>query len=415
MNLVSNLFKQIRHKRARVGIIGIGYVGRALAEATSSSGFKTLGFSRSEEKVARMNAENSNTNFQATVDLSHLAKCDIIALCVPTPIHDDKTPDLRPLEQALLNTARFLRKGQLVIIESSIAAGTTRKVALPLLLQSGLKSEDFFLAFSPERVDPGNKIFTFRDIAKIVAGINTDSTKLAAEFYRKVVKNVVEVSNLETAEMAKLLENTFRFVNISLINELVNYTNALGVDIHEVISAASTKPFGFLPHYPGPGIGGHCIPVDPYYLLDDARKHAIPLTLIEQAGRINDTQPERVVERAQEILNLTNGEKKTHAILLIGISYKPDIDDIRESPALKIWKLLQGKGHAISYHDPFVSRLNGSVSIELSPYAIDKHDLTIVTTHHSSISYQTLIDCNKPILDTRNVFESMIHPNIFRL
>ncbi|MDO8658243.1 MAG: nucleotide sugar dehydrogenase [Candidatus Levybacteria bacterium] len=418
MSSGSDLFKKIKDKKAKIGIIGVGYVGSALAKVSYSSGFEVLGFTRKEKKAKEIN-DLGIKNYKAATNISLLTHCDIICICVPTPIHPDKSPDLEPFKSALLNITHYLRRGQLIIIESTIAPGTTRNFALKILLESGLKIErDFFLSFSPERIDPGNEKITFEDMPKVVAGFGKQSTRLVEKFYKSIVKKVVVVSNLETAEMSKILENTFRLVNISLINELTKYTNNLGINMWEVITAASTKPFGFLPHYPGPGVGGHCIPVDPYYLLNDAKKRGISLKIIEHAGLVNDQQPVKVVNQALEILKKTNGkngEKKKNKILLIGVSYKPDISDIRESPALKIWELFKKHGHSVSYHDPHVSHINGFVSQKLSRNVINQHDLIIITTNHTNINYQNLIKYKKTILDTRNVFNGHKNGYVIRL
>lgn len=410
--IAKELLKKITSKKAKVGIVGMGYVGSALSDLTISSGFTTIGFVRAPEKAVKINNQKKK-KLSGTTDRSLLASCDIIAICVQTPIHEDKTPDLRFLEDSLTQVSSYLRTGQLAIIESSISVGTTRAIALPILEKSKLKAEkDFYLAFSPERVDPGNKQFKLGDIPKVVAGLDTDSKALITAFYSKVFKKVVQVSSLEAAEMTKLLENTFRLINISLINELKCYTDTLGIDMYEIVNAAATKPFGFLAHYPGPGIGGHCIPVDPYYLLDDAKKRGVELKLLEQAGKINDSQPIKVVEKTLEILKHKNKGAK---ILLVGISYKPDIDDTRESPAFKIWELLQSHGFSVSYHDPYVPRINGFFSEELSAKAINEHDLIIIITNHSNINYEVLHKSKKLILDTRNVFNGLALPNVYRI
>ena len=408
--------EKIRNKKAKIGIVGVGYVGTALMLAALDKDYKVLGFSRSIAKVRKLN-RLGDKKFRATNDFSKLASCDIICICVPTPIHEDKTPYLGPLDGALEKVATYLQKGQLIIIESSIGVGMTRKIALKTLeaktkLRAGI---DFFLAYSPERVDPGNNKFSFKNIPKVVAGLDDTSKRLATNFYKNIVNRVVPVSSLEVAEMSKLLENTFRLVNISFINELANYTKAVGIDIWEVVDAASSKPFGFLPHYPGPGVGGHCIPVDPYYLLHDARKRNIKLSLVEEAGRINDEQTEKVVKRAVEILKETNGENKPHRILLIGLAYKPDVSDVRESAALKILSKLQRLGFSVSYHDPHIPHINGIASKELTENVLDKHDLIIIITNHSTIDYATLLKCQKPILDTRNVLKYLANPHVFHI
>ena len=410
------LVQKIQKKRAIIGVVGIGYVGSALGLAAAAAGFNVIGFGKTKVNIDKIN-NLKHKRFFATHRMSELAKCDIICICVPTPIYKNKKPDLRALRSATGNVARFLRAGQLITIESSVAPGTTKNIVLPLLLSSHLGIEkDFFLAFSPERVDPGNKQYRFTNIPKVVAGVGPYSKKLAVKFYERIVQKVVPVSNLETAEMVKMLENTFRFINISFINELTNYTNILNIDMWEVVNAAATKPFGFLAHYPGPGVGGHCIAVDPYYILHDAKKRGIKLNMIREAGKLNDLQPARVVERALEILK-KKGTKKgaKKKILLIGVTYKPNVSDTRESAALHIWSLLHKYGHTISYHDPYIPQINGSSSQLLSKELIEKNDLVIIATHHGSINYHAILESNTPILDTRNVFNKHNVPHVFRV
>ena len=309
MNSVKILLRKITSKQAKVGIVGMGYVGSALASLVTEAGFNTLGFVRRKEKAERINREKK-IRLKATTDTKLLKTCDVILVCVQTPIHTNKTPNLRFLQNATLQVSRYLRKGQLVIIESSVPVGTTRNIVLSLLQKSRLKKTvDFFLACSPERVDPGNKKFELKKIPKVVAGLDKNSKDLTITFYKQVIKKVVPVSSLETGECVKLLENTFRLVNISLVNEFADYTKSLGVDVWEVVKACSTKPFGFLAHYPGPGVGGDCIPVVPYYILNDAKSRDINLSIIKQACKVNDKQPRKVVKRALEILNSTNSKK----------------------------------------------------------------------------------------------------------
>jgi UDP-N-acetyl-D-glucosamine dehydrogenase len=391
----------------------MGYIGNALASLVANAGFNTIGFVRKTEKAEKINREK-NIRLKATTDTKLLKTCDIILVCVQTPIHADKTPNLRFLEKAVLRASQSLRKGQLIIIESSVPVGTTRNVILPILQKSSLNKAgvDFFLAYSPERVDPGNKKFKLADIPKVVAGLDKNSKDLAITFYKQIIKKVIVVSTLETAEMVKLFENTFRLVNISMVNELADYTKNLGIDIWEVVKASSTKPFGFLAHYPGPGVGGDCIPVVPYYILNDAKKRGIKLRLIKQAGKINDKQPLKVVKRTLEILNSTNGRK--NKVLLLGVSYKPEVSDTRESPALRIWNILKRNGISVSYHDPYVPKVNGATSKRLSKETIGQHDMIIILTDHNSIKYSKFLNLKKPILDTRNVFKNR-HPNVFHI
>lgn len=414
MNFAKILSKKIALKKASVGVVGMGYVGLALAQTIAKAGFSVLGFVRKKEKANQINNKKIK-RIKATTEIKLLENCDIILVCVQTPIFADKTPDLSFLKKAMIQISQYLRKGQLVIIESSVPVGTTRNTVLPILLKSKLKAgNDFFLAYSPERVDPGNKKFALADIPKVVAALDKNSKALALMFYGKMIKKVVPVSSLETAEMVKLTENTFRLVNISFVNELADYTKSLGVDIWEVIKACSTKPFGFLAHYPGPGAGGDCIPVVPYFLLDDAKRRAVNLRLIDNACKINDHQPRKVVRHALEILNAAK-QKKKHKVLLLGVSYKPDVNDTRESPALRIWKILKRRGISVSYHDPFVPNINGFSSKNLSREIIEQHDMIIIVTNHSSIKYHKLQRFKKPILDTRNVFKNHKHPNVFRI
>lgn len=412
--MISKLLGKIKTRKARVGILGIGYVGSALGQASSSAGFKTLGFDIDRGKIDTLNKQKK-LKFTATADTSRLAECDIICICVSTPIHQNKTPNLGFLKSAILDVTQYLRKGQLIIIESTVGVGMTRNFAKLKLESSGLiLGKDFFLAFSPERIDLGNPKFNLGNTPKLVAGADKLSMDLAIEFYRAFIKHLVPVSTLETAEMAKLLENIFRFVNIGLVNELTEYARAWTIDMNEVVYAASTKPFGFLPHYPGPGIGGHCIPVDPYYLLDDARRKSISLGIINQAGKVNDERPKKVVQKALEILkNLSSNQP--YRILLVGVAYKTEVGDTRESPAFKIWKLLENRGAKVSYHDPYVSRINGINSSDLSLKTIIGHHLIIIITGHRAVDYKKIIKCQKPILDTQNVLREQNYPFIYHL
>lgn len=458
MNLLTNLTRKITTRKAKVGVIGMGYVGAALADIVIKQKFDTLGFVRTPERAEKINKLRKEY-LSATTDQTLLETRDIILICVQTPVDENKLPDLTALRKASKQVAKHLQKGQLIIIESSIATGTTRNVVLPILddNKDGLKAGvDFFLSFSPERVDPGNKNFDLNQIPKVVAGLSENDKKVAVLFYEQIMDHVVPVSSLETAELVKLFENTFRLINISLVNELATYAKSWNIDMFEVVNAASTKPFGFLPHYPSPGIGGHCIPVDPFYMLDDAKKRGIQLRLIEEAGKINDMQPVKVVTLASEILESgtahiktmdayhtlttinsyanqpialtgvkggldskklnSNGEvTKTQKVLLIGLAYKPDIDDVRESSSLKIWTLLEQQGYSVSYHDPFVPELNGSKSKELSEEVVMDHDMIIIATHHSNIDYVKLASYNKPILDTRHVYNGSKPPHVFYL
>lgn len=415
MENIEVLKDKIKNRKAIVGIIGMGYVGEALADLVVKAGYKTIGFVRDEYKVKKIN-DKKIPNLKGSTDQGKLYECDVVLVCVQTPIHTDKKPDLSYIKAATEQVRENIREGQLIVIESSIAPGTTRKIVYPILEKSGLHAgEGYFLSFSPERVDPGNPNFTLDQIPKVVAGIDEGSLNVAKEFYATILKRVVPVSSLEAAELVKILENTYRLVNISLVNEISEYSKKINVDIWEVINAAATKPFGFMPHYPGPGIGGHCIPVDPYYLIDDARERGIRLRLVEEAGKVNDTQPVKVVKKAITILNQSSKKSAIQKVLLIGISYKPDIDDPRESPALKIWKLFEEKGIKVSFHDPYINQVNGVLSTELSLKTLGEHDIVIITTNHSNVDYEMLISTHMPVLDTRNVYNGNATSYVFKL
>lgn len=461
MSSLETLSKKITSKKAKVGIIGMGYVGAALADIVIKQGFETIGFVRNPQRAEKINNQKKDY-LSGTTDISLLTTRDIILICVQTPVDENKLPDLTALRDATEQVRQHLQRDQLIIIESSIATGTTRNVVLPILEKndSGLKAgTDYYLSFSPERVDPGNKEFDLNQIPKVVAGLAEKDKELSVLFYQQIMDRVVPVSTLETAELVKLFENTFRLINISLVNELSTYAKSWGIDMFEVVNAASTKPFGFLPHYPSPGIGGHCIPVDPFYMLDDAKKRGITLHMIEEAGKINDMQPVKVVSRVTEILQsgmadkdmleayqkinkintfvpqqlpvAISGEKggkdsksvsitasKTHKpkkVLLIGLAYKPDIDDMRESSSLKIWTLLEKQGFSVSYHDPYIPTHNGVSSKELTSDVIADHDMIVIATHHTNIDYTNLASYNKPILDTRHVYNGNKPPHVFYL
>ena len=415
-NTTSRLSKLIKSKKAKVGIVGMGYVGTALSEACYKGGFSILGFEIDPEKIAKIN-NLQKKNFQATEKIERLQECDIIAICVPTPLDEYNRPNLSILTKAASDISLNLKKGQLVILESSVAPQTTRNVLYPILtVGSSLKGSDFFLAFSPERVDPGNGKFNVTNTPKIVSGIDEKSLKLATLLYSSFVEKVYPVSSLEAAEMTKVLENVFRLVNISLINEINQFTKSIGVDIWEVIGAASTKPFGFLAHYPGPGAGGDCIPVLPYHLLEAAQKNNISLKVVEAAAAVNEAQPQKVSQKAIEVINgkfVKNGHNPK--VLIVGVSYKEETSDIRQSPALKIWKDLEKSGMDVSYHDPYVGRINGSVSKRITSKVVAEHDLIIITTAHKKVPYRTLVRSKKPLIDTKNILSKYRQPHIIKL
>ena len=412
----SHLSKLIKSKKAKVGIVGMGYVGTALSEACYKGGFSILGFEIDPEKVAKINALQKK-NFQATENIERVRECDIVAICVPTPVDEYNRPNLSILTKAASDISLNLKKGQLVILESSVAPQTTRNVLYPILtVGSSLKGSDFFLAFSPERVDPGNGKFNVKNTPKVVSGIDKASLSLATLFYASFVDKVYPVSSLEAAEMTKVLENVFRLVNISLINEINQFTKNIGVDIWEVIGAAATKPFGFLAHYPGPGAGGDCIPVLPYHLLEAAQKNNVSLKVVEAAAAVNEAQPQKVSQKAIEVINgkfAKNGHNPK--VLIVGVSYKEETSDIRQSPALKIWKDLEKSGMDVSYHDPYVGRINGSVSKRITSKAVAEHDLIIITTAHKKVPYGTLVRSKKPLIDTKNILSGYKQSHIIKL
>lgn len=415
-NLKLDLQNRIKNKTATVGVIGIGYVGSALSKSTAGAGFKTLGFDIDQEKIDSFNKQNL-PNFSATDDFSKVSTCQIICICVPTPIDKNKKPNLGILEKTLGDVSSYLAPGTLVVLESSVAPGTTRNFVLPILEKSTLiAGRDFFLAFSPERIDPANTKFTVKSTPKVVSGVEENSQNLVYQFYKSFVDQVVVVATCEVAEMTKVLENTFRLVNISLVNEIAAFCQEAQIDIWEVIKAASTKPYGFLTHYPGPGAGGDCIPVLPYHLLDSAKALEIPLRVVKAAVRVNEIQPNIVVNKAIEVINgkfTKNGHNPK--VFLIGISYKEETGDIRHSPALEIWHKLKSKGMTISYHDPYIPKFNGSMSERITKDTLTDHDLIIITTAHKNVPYEEVVNSSRPIIDTRNVLSNYRQSHIIRL
>ncbi len=411
----------ISSKKAKVGIIGLGYVGLPLACTIAQAGFKVTGFDSSKEKVKTVNEGSSAINdvssellknlikrgkLSATQDFDLLKEVDVVCICVPTPLSIYKEPDLSYVESAVKEVRRTLYGEKLIILESTTYPGTTREKVLTRLKDKGKVGEDFFLAYSPERVDPGNKKYTIENTPKIVGGVTPRCTEIAVLFYSQFVKDVFPVSSPESAEMTKLLENIFRVVNIALVNELMMLCDRMGIDIWEVIEAASTKPFGFMPFYPGPGIGGHCIPVDPFYLSWRAKAYNFPTEFIELAGKVNERMPYYVAEKASECLNEVGKSIKGSKVLVIGVAYKKDISDTRESPALKIIELLLERGSNVSYHDPYISKIKVSgesfTSQNLSREVLNSSDLVMIITDHSNVDYELIKDEASLILDMRN-------------
>ena len=429
-----DLLKRIESKQARLGVIGLGYVGLPLAIEFARAGFHVVGFDVDQSKVDALNAGRSYIPdvpsahvaetvkaglFMATTDENALADVDIIDICVPTPLRKTRDPDLSYVVQAVDTTARVLRKGQLVILESTTYPGTTDEVVQPALEAKGLKAgEDFYLAFSPERVDPGNPNFHTKNIPKVVGGNNEASARVAVAFYSQVIDTVVPVASTRVAEMVKLLENTFRAVNIGMVNELALMCHRMDIDVWEVIDAAKTKPFGFMPFYPGPGLGGHCIPIDPFYLSWKARQSGFEARFIELAGNVNGGMPEYVVERTAEALNSARKALNGSRVHVFGVAYKRDVNDMRESPALDVMELLIRRGAIVSYTDPYVPLLeHGSLNLKSVPEekAADGADCALIITDHKVFDYERIAKAFPLIVDTRNALKKIDSANIFRL
>jgi UDP-N-acetyl-D-glucosamine dehydrogenase len=431
----NELIKLITNKQAHIGVIGLGYVGLPLLVEFASQGFQGTGFEVDEAKAEQINAGTSYIGdvasrkvkevvdakrLRATTDFSHLSECDAIIICVPTPLRKTKEPDVSYILAAAEEIAKRLRRGHLIILESTTYPGTTDEVLLPMFEEQGLKlDEDFLLAFSPERVDPGNPQFQTHNIPKVVGGVTEDSTAVAAHLYSQIVKDVHAVRSARVAEAAKLLENTFRAVNIGMANEMARLCYALNIDTWEVIRAAATKPFGFMPFYPGPGIGGHCIPLDPHYLSWKARQHGFDSRFISLAEEVNSRMPEHVVQLVADGLNDERKAMKGSNVLLLGVAYKKDINDVRESPALSIIDRLRAKGANVRYHDPFVAELrfddahtdaSGEPlnSVPLTNEELQSADCVIIVTDHSDIDYKRICSLVPLIVDTRNALNGEI-------
>jgi UDP-N-acetyl-D-glucosamine dehydrogenase len=429
------LLDRIRTRKAKIGVIGLGYVGLPLAVEFARRGFDVSGFDVDETKTSQINAGRSYIpdvpeaeltevvkagRMRGTTRMSDLGNMDVIDICVPTPLRKTKDPDLSYVVRAVEAVVDALKPGQLIILESTTYPGTTDEVVQPMLESKGLKGDaDFFLAFSPERVDPGNQTYTTRNIPKIVGGMGEASTEAAALLYGSIVDRVIKVSSTRVAEMVKLLENTFRAVNIGMVNELALMCHKMDIDVWEVIDAAKTKPFGYMPFYPGPGLGGHCIPIDPHYLSWKARQHGFECRFIELAGHVNSAMPEYVVERVSEALNTTRKPINGSRVHILGVAYKRDVNDMRESPALDIIELLAKRGATISYTDPWVLglRTDGHVlaSVDLETVTADRPDCVVICTDHSTFEYDALVKSGVVIVDTRNALKDCRSPNIFRL
>jgi UDP-N-acetyl-D-glucosamine dehydrogenase len=427
--LKQQLLDKINNRTAKVGVVGLGYVGLPLAVEKANAGYQTIGFDVQEQKVNMVN-EGKNyigdvvdetlkklvkaKTLQATTDFSFVKDVDTICICVPTPLDLYKQPDLSYVVSSTKSVAEYLHKGMLVILESTTYPGTTEEVLKPILEESGLKcGEDFFLAFSPERVDPGNKDFNTKNTPKVVGGCSEDCTEVAAALYRNILEGDIHtVSSPAVAEMEKILENTFRNINIGLANEMAILCNRMGIDVWEVIDAAKTKPYGFMPFYPGPGLGGHCIPLDPFYLEWKAKEYDYHTRLIETSGEINDSMPEFVLDNVMKILNKNKKALNGAKVLLMGVAYKNDIDDYRESPAFKVIELLEKNGADLKVNDPYcpISKYKGKIYNSVAwEEVIGDSDIVIITTNHSCYDYESIVTKAKVIYDTRNATKNVIN------
>jgi UDP-N-acetyl-D-glucosamine dehydrogenase len=428
--IAAELLSAIQSKRAKAAVIGLGYVGLPLAMSMARAGFTVMGFDIDASKIDAIDERKSyieavpdhilkteceEGRFSATTDFLQLADYDVIAICVPTPLTRHRDPDLSFVENTCRQIARSLRPGQLIVLESTTYPGTTDEVVKPILETSELRAgEHFFLGFSPEREDPGNREFETSTIPKVIAGDGPDASAMMAAFYGAVVKTIVPVSSTATAEAVKLTENIFRAVNIALVNELKLVYDAMGIDVWEVIDAAKTKPFGYMPFYPGPGLGGHCIPIDPFYLTWKSREFDQPTRFIELAGEINTAMPHHVVEKLAEALDRKAGKALSRSrVLVLGLAYKKNVPDIRESPSLRLMELILERGAEVSYFDPFIaeipktreySHLKGRRSVEWSEESLSSFDVVLIATDHDNVDYQALADWCPLIVDTRNTF-----------
>ncbi|MCG6892031.1 MAG: nucleotide sugar dehydrogenase [Desulfobacteraceae bacterium] len=427
---------KVKQRRAQVGVVGLGYVGLPLAIEFVKAGFPVLGLDVDAEKIRKLESSdtyiqhipssvlqevNASGRFQATSDFSRSISCDAVIICVPTPLDHHREPDLSFVVATAETLGPFLQRGQLFSLESTTYPGTSDEVLQPVLEEkSGMEAgKDFFLAYSPEREDPNNLHYTTSTIPKVVGGHDNQSLRAAQALYDAIVCRTVPVSSMAVAEATKLMENIFRSVNIALVNELKMVFQTMGIDIWEVIAAAKTKPFGFMPFYPGPGLGGHCIPIDPFYLTWKAREFDIPTRFIELAGEINTRMPYHVVQQTMEIMNDNGIALKGSRLLLAGLAYKKNVDDIRESPALKLWRLFEDKGARVAYHDPFVPVVPklreypeyiGRTSVEMD--SLNRYDAIVVCTDHDDVDYQRLVDSGRIVIDTRNTVPT--GPNVYR-
>lgn len=417
-----DLIEKIQAKQARIGIIGLGYVGLPLAIEFAEAGYNVLGIDKDVNKIKMLNEGNSyiadidsdvvstlveQDRLQVTVDFEQISDLDAISICVPTPLRKTRDPDMSYVVDAAEEISEHLKTNTLIILESTTYPGTTAEVVLPIMLRNGHSvGEDIFLAYSPERIDPANKIYGVRNTPKVIGGITKECVNVAKALYGNVVDSIVKVSSTQAAEMVKLLENTFRAVNIGLINEITIMCDKLGIDVWEVIAAAETKPFGYMPFYPGPGLGGHCIPIDPLYLSWKLKSLNFNARFIELADEINTNMPRYVVRKVAESLNEDSKPVRNANVLVLGVAYKPNVDDIRESPALDIIELLQQQGALVVYHDPHVPEIQfekfDMTAVNYDSVVLESVDCVIIVTDHSYYDWSDVLDHAKLVVDTRN-------------
>ena len=409
-----------------VGIVGLGYVGLPLAREFVAGGAEVLGFDVNESAVKRINSGKSplkhiphehiknmvkSGRYQGTTDMKQMRKPDALLICVPTPLTANREPDMFYVEETCKTISKNMRKGQLIVLESTTYPGTTRELMLPILeAGSGLKAgKDFHLAYSPEREDPGNKFYNTRTIPKVVGGYDEKALQVALDIYKYAIETIIPVDSCETAEAVKIVENVYRCVNIAMVNELKMLFDRMGIDVWEVVKGASSKPFGFQPFYPGPGLGGHCIPIDPFYLTWKARQFGMPTRFIELAGEINTDMPHYVVSRTMEALNESKKSVNGSKVLILGLAYKKDIDDVRESPSLELIKLFRNKGAKVDYNDPYIPQTHKQreydlkmKSVKLTAAGLKKYDVVVIATDHSDYDYKWIVQNSKLVIDTRN-------------
>ena len=421
---MTKLLSKIENKESIIGIIGLGYVGLPLVIRLSEAGFKAVGFDVDDKKVDILQAGESyirhigeeqinsalGDGFRATTDFSEIANVDVILICVPTPLAEDNTPDLSYVKSTLKTIQPHLRDNQLLILESTTYPGTTEEEIVPVVQNAGFNvGENYFIGYSPEREDPGNPKFSTRTIPKVVSGYSEKCLKLTEALYGQIIEKTVPVSSLRVAEMTKILENIHRAVNIGLVNELKMVADKMDIDIYEVINAAATKPFGFTPYYPGPGLGGHCIPIDPFYLTWKAKQYGVETRFIELAGEVNTSMPKWVVDKAVEFLEKNGKKLKYSKVLLLGMAYKKNVDDLRESPSLELIKLLHERGASVDYHDFYIPKLHKMRKYEYSMESvrldsISAYDLIILATDHDAYDYEMIAREANLIVDTRGRF-----------